>query len=304
MRIIFAGSPEYSVPSLKALHEKFGVAAVLTQPDKPTGRKKILTPTAVKDCATELGIPVYDFNKVREHVSEIKAIAADIMITCAYGQILTQEILDCFPMGVWNLHASLLPKFRGASPIQSAILAGETHTGVTVMRTELAVDTGDILLVKRCEIGDMNCGELRAVLSSLSAEAAAEAVELLQSGQNQLLLQDEAKATYCKKISKADGKIDFNNSPEDICRLIRAMNPDPVAYCNFNGNVLNILSAEPLEECDGSVGAVICADKRGIAVGCGGGAVLIKELIPAGGKRMSAAEFVNGRKIKAGDILD
>ncbi len=303
MKIVFAGSPEYAVPALEALHEKFGVAAVITRPDKPVGRKKILTPTAVKARALSLGIEVYDFDKIRAHAEEVKNIGADIMVTCAYGQLLTRDILDSFPQGVWNLHASLLPKFRGASPIQSAILAGETHTGVTVMKTELSLDTGDILLVKRCEIADKNYAELSAALSVLSALAAVEAVELIASGQTQLLLQDEAKATLCKKITKADGKIDFCNSPEDICRLIRAYNPEPVAFCNFNGSVLNILKAEPAEGV-GETGAVICADKRGITVACGGGAIRIKELIPAGGKKMNASDFVNGRKIKAGDVLD
>ncbi|MCI9407799.1 MAG: methionyl-tRNA formyltransferase [Clostridia bacterium] len=303
MKIVFAGSPEYAVPALEALHEKFGVAAVITRPDKPVGRKKILTPTAVKARALSLGIEVYDFDKIRAHAEEVKNIGADIMVTCAYGQLLTRDILDSFPQGVWNLHASLLPKFRGASPIQSAILAGETHTGVTVMKTELSLDTGDILLVKRCEIADKNYSELSAALSALSARAAVEAVELIASGQTQLLLQDEAKATLCKKITKADGKIDFCNSPEDICRLIRAYNPEPVAFCNFNGSVLNILKAEPAEGV-GETGAVICADKRGITVACGGGAIRIKELIPAGGKKMNASDFVNGRKIKAGDVLD
>lgn len=303
MKIVFAGSPEYAVPALEALHEKFGVAAVITRPDKPVGRKKILTPTAVKARALSLGIEVYDFDKIRGHAEEVKNIGADIMVTCAYGQLLTRDILDSFPQGVWNLHASLLPKFRGASPIQSAILAGETHTGVTVMKTELSLDTGDILLVKRCEIADKNYAELSAELSALSARAAVEAVELIASGQTQLLLQDEAKATLCKKITKADGKIDFCNSPEDICRLIRAYNPEPVAFCNFNGSVLNILKAEPAEGV-GETGAVICADKRGITVACGGGAIRIKELIPAGGKKMNASDFVNGRKIKAGDVLD
>lgn len=303
MKIVFAGSPEYAVPALEALHEKFGVAAVITRPDKPVGRKKILTPTAVKARALSLGIEVYDFDKIRAHAEEVKNIGADIMVTCAYGQLLTRDILDSFPQGVWNLHASLLPEFRGASPIQSAILAGETHTGVTVMKTELSLDTGDILLVKRCEIADKNYAELSAELSALSAQAAVEAVELIASGQTQLLLQDEAKATLCKKITKADGKIEFSNSPEDICRLIRAYNPEPVAFCNFNGSVLNILKAEPAEGF-GETGTVICADKRGITVACGGGAIRIKELIPAGGKKMNASDFVNGRKIKAGDVLD
>ena len=303
MKIVFAGSPEYAVPALKTVHEKFGVSAVITQPDKPVGRKKILTPTPVKVEAEKLNIPVYDFDKIRNHVDAVKALGADIMITCAYGQLLTQEVLDCFEKGVWNLHASLLPKFRGASPIQSAILAGETHTGVTVMRTELALDSGDILLVKRCEIGDKNCAELSAVLSALSAEAAVEAVELIKKGNPQLLMQDEAKVTFCKKIQKSDCKIDFCVSAEDICRLIRAMNPEPFAYCEQNGAVLNILRAT-VDGGDGATGEVISADKKGIVVKCGSGAIRIEELQPAGGKIMKASDYVNGRKIKAGDKLD
>lgn len=303
MKIVFAGSPEYAVPSLKALHEKFGLAAVITQPDKPVGRKNVLTPTPVKQAAEKLNIPVYDFVKIRNSVEELKALNADIMITCAYGQLLTQEVLDCFHLGVWNLHASLLPKFRGAAPIQSAILAGETHTGVTVMRTELSLDTGDILLVKRCEIGDMNCAELSKVLSSLSSEAAVEAIPLIEGGKAQLLLQDEAKATFCKKIKKSDCKIDFSNSAEDICLLIRAMNPEPLAYCNQNGIILNILSAVPVDG-NGREGEVISADKRGIIVACGSGAIKILQLQPAGGKVMKDSDYVNGRKIKAGDVLD
>ena len=303
MKIVFAGSPEYALPSLEALNDKYGVVAVITQPDKPVGRKKILTPTPVKTRAQELGLPVYDFTKIREHIEELKNLGADIMITCAYGQLLTQEVLDCFPQGVWNLHASLLPKFRGASPIQSAILAGETHTGVTVMKTELSLDTGDILLVKRCEIGNLTCGELSEKLSRLSAEAVVEGVKLIKAGNPQLLLQDDVKATYCKKISKEQAKIDFNNCPADICRLINAMTPQPMAFCNFNGGVLNILRAEPCEE-QGEVGAVICADKRGFIVGCNGGSILVKQILPAGGKKMNASDFVNGRKIKVGDVLD
>lgn len=303
MRIIFAGSPEYAVPTLKRLHEKFGVVCVITQPDKPTGRKKILTPTPVKEYAQKNDIKVLDFPKIREHVEELKNLG-DILITCAYGQILTQKVLSSFPLGVWNLHASLLPKFRGASPIQSAILGGETHTGVTVMKTELALDTGDILLVKRCEVGNKTYGELANELSVISADCAEECIELIKGDKTQLLLQDEAKATYCKKIKKEYGKIDFNNSPEDICRLIRAYNPEPIAFCSFLNNPLNILYAEPNYNASGEIGQVICADKYGITVGCKVGSIVIKELIPSGGKRMAARDFVNGRKIKVGDKLD
>lgn len=305
MKIVFAGSPAFAVPALEALINCDGceVVAVITQPDKPVGRKQILTPTPVKSLAAAHGLPVLDFAKIRDHVQEIEAIGADLMITCAYGQILTQEILNCFPKGVWNLHASLLPKFRGASPIQSAILAGETHTGVTVMKTELALDSGDILLVKRCEIGDKTCGELTEELSALAAEAAIEAVEYLQKGGAQLLMQDEAHVSFCKKIQKSDCKIDFSKPAQEVLRAIKAFSPSPAAYCNLNGLNLNILNAD-LAEDSGKCGEVLSADKRGITVACGKNSIRITILQPAGGKIMPARDFVNGRKIKAGDILD
>ncbi len=305
MKIIFAGSPEFAVPVLsKLLQCGKNVVAVITQPDKPVGRKKVLTPTPVKAFASEQNIPVYDFVKIRDNVQTLKEIGADIMITCAYGQILTQQILDCFSGGVWNIHASLLPKFRGASPIQSAILSGETHTGVTVMKTQLGLDTGDMLLVKRCEIGSMTYGELCQALSQLGAEAAVEAVELLEHGDCQLLMQDEASATYCKKISKCDGKINFDNSPQHICRLIKAYSPEPAAFCNLNGDILNIYDCEKCEVEDGKIGEVVKADKNGITVKCNGGGIVITELQASGSKKMRACDFVNGRKIKVGDILD
>lgn len=305
MKIVFAGSPAFAVPALEALINcgSCEVVAVITQPDKPVGRKQILTPTPVKAIAIENGIQLYDFAKIREHVQKIKAIGADLMITCAYGQILTQDILNCFPKGVWNLHASLLPKFRGASPIQSAILAGESHTGVTVMKTELALDSGDMLLVKRCEIGDKTCDELTKELSSLAAEAAIETVEYLQKGGVQLLMQDEAGVSFCKKIQKSDCKIDFSKSAQEVIKVIKAFSPSPAAYCLFNGLNLNILNAD-LAEDEGKCGEVLSADKRGITVACGKNSIRITFLQPAGGKIMPGRDFVNGRKIKVGDILD
>ena len=304
MKIIFAGSPEFAVPALKALHGAgVEIVGVLTQPDRPVGRKKVMTPTAVKSEALNMGLTVYDFAKVKEHVAELKKCGAEIMITCAYGQLLTQEVLNCFPRGVWNLHASLLPKFRGASPIQSAVLAGEKYTGITVMKTELELDAGGILLVKRTDIGEKTYGELQSELSVLAADAALEALGYLKEGKPQLLIQDEAKVTYCKKINKAEAKIDFNRPAEEVVRLIRAMNPEPVAYCMQNGNVLNILNAQVCGG-EGKAGTVISADKKGVCIACGQGAILVTELIPAGGKRMKASDYANGRKIKAGDRLD
>lgn len=305
MKIVFAGSPEFAVPALKNLVDAGkDIVAVITQPDKPVGRKHILTPTPVKQYAQSIGLTAYDFAKIREHSAEIKNLGADVMITCAYGQILTEEVLKAFPKGVWNIHASLLPKFRGASPIQSAILAGETHTGVTIMKTELSLDTGDMLLVKRCEIGNLTYGELSQKLSLLGAEAAVEAVEYLEADNVQLLMQDESCATLCKKITKDDGKINFGGKAADICRLIKAFSPEPAAYSIFNGNVLNIFNAELAADGEGKVGEVIRTDKRGIYVKCGDGVIIITELQPAGGKRMKACDFINGRKIKVGDILE
>lgn len=305
MKIVFAGSPAFAVPALEALINcgSCEVVAVITQPDKPVGRKQILTPTPVKSLAVSHGLPVFDYAKICDHVQEIRQIGADLMITCAYGQILTQDILNCFPKGVWNLHASLLPKFRGASPIQSAILAGEFHTGVTVMKTELALDSGDMLLVKRCEIGDKTCGELTEELSSLAAEAALEAVDYLKGDKVQLLMQDEAHVSFCKKIQKSDCKIDFSKSAREVLRIIKAFSPSPAAYCNLNGLTLNILNAEFAED-EGKSGEVLSADKRGITVACGENSIRITILQPAGGKIMPSRDFVNGRKIKAGDILD
>lgn len=305
MKIVFAGSPAFAVPALESIiRAGKNVIAVVTQPDKPVGRKKLLTPTPVKVCAQNHGLPVYDFPKIRNAVSILKDFGADIMITCAYGQILTEAVLNCFPKGVWNIHASLLPKYRGASPIQAAIASCETHTGVTIMKTELALDTGDILLVKRCEIGTQTCGELTETLSKLGAQAAVEAVELLESGEPQLLMQDNAKASYCTKINKSDCKLDFNASAQIVYKQIKAFSPEPAAYCNFNGAQLNIFNAELYAVIGERAGEVLFADKRGIAVACGDGAIIITELQLSGGKRMRAADFVNGKKIKAGDKLD
>lgn len=305
MKIVFAGSPAYALPALEALCQRGEVVGVITQPDRPVGRKKLLTPTPVKQFATERGIPVLDLPKIRHHADEVKALGGDVMITCAYGQILSKEILLSFPLGVWNLHASLLPKFRGASPIQSAILAGEKYTGVTVMRTEEELDSGDILLVKRCEVGEKTCGELSQELSLLSAQAALEAIDYIAAGEPQVLLQDQSQATYCKKIKKEDARISFESASGAV-RLINAMSPQPLAYCFVNGVQLNVFKAAL---CGGgyvgAVGEVVRADKReGIVVRCADGAFSIISAQFAGGKVLSAADIVNGRKIKAGDILD
>ncbi|MCD8201724.1 MAG: methionyl-tRNA formyltransferase [Clostridia bacterium] len=307
MRIIYAGTPEYAVKPLEALRGAgYEIAAVVTAPDKPQGRRGIVTPPPVKLCAERFGLPVRQYEKISDNVDDLKAFGADLMVTCAYGQILSDEVLSAFPKGVWNLHASLLPKFRGASPIQSAILAGEEYTGVTVMKTERELDAGDILLVKRCEVGDKTYGELEDELSELSALAVIEAMFFIEVGVPQLLLQDKAKATFCKKIQKSDARLDFSLSAKSLCRLVNAMNPAPLAYCKAGGSVMNVYRAEECV-CDEDVvpGTVVKADrKEGIVVKCGEGGIKILTAQMSGGKPLPAKDLVNGRKIAAGDRLD
>ena len=304
MKIVYAGSPQYAVAPLQALIEGgYNVTAVITQPDKPVGRKGVLTPTPVKTFAQEKGIPVIDYPRLRDHADEVKSLDADLMITCAYGQILSQEILSAFPLGVYNLHASLLPKFRGASPIQSAILSGEEYTGVTVMKTELSLDSGGILFAKKIAVGGMTCGELSDKLSELSASAAVEAVEILKSGEIELTPQDESAATFCKKISKAEARVDFTKSAQEVANLINAFSPSPAAFAHLSSNPVNLLKATVCEG-EGEAGTVLSADKKGVVVACASGAVNVTKLQFAGGKPLTAADAVNGRKIKAGDRFD
>lgn len=308
MKIVYAGAPEFSVAPLKSLSEAgFRVIAVVTQPDKPVGRKAVLTPTPLKSYALSQGIPAYDFAKIREHAAELRALGADVMITCAYGQLLTQEVLDAFPAGVYNIHASLLPRWRGASPIQHAILAGDTQTGVTVMKTDIGLDTGDMLLCEKTPVlPDDTAGTLSEKLSSLGGECIVRAMKELEAGAAAFAKQDGARATVCKKIGKEDCLTDFARPAEEVCRLIRAMNPSPLAYAFLKGKLVNFYFAEPCgaqADAAAAPGEVVRADKTGVYVAAGGGCVKITELQLEGGKRMRAADAVNGRKIAAGDIF-
>lgn len=308
MKIVFAGTPDFAAEPLKEIiNAGYDVIGVITQPDKPQGRKGIITPSPVKKVALEENIEVYQFDKIRNHVDEVKAIGADLMVTCAYGQILTREILDLFPLGVWNIHASLLPKYRGASPIQQCILNGEKYTGITIMKTDEGLDTGDILLVKRTEIVDEETsGELSERLSRLAAEAIKEALTLIEKGDCALLLQDVLQATVVKKITREQARVDFSSDAKTIVNKVRAMNPSPVAYALLNGNALNIFKARETE-CDAEeeVGTVLSdSPKKGLIVKCKGGAVKLEEVQIPGGKRVKGSDLLNGRKIAKGQRFD
>lgn len=314
MKILFAGTPDFAVAPLKNIIDNgFEVVGVITQTDKPQGRKGILTPPPVKQLALERGLPVLQPEKIRDHIDEVKAFGADILVTCAYGQILTQAVLDLFPMGVWNIHAGLLPKYRGASPIQSCIINGESATGVSVMKTELGLDCGDVLLVEKTPISDTETyGELSDRLSVLGAELIVRALRLLESGNYTLTPQGEEGVGVVRKIGKEHAKVNFARPVKEVVDLIRGMNPAPVAYAELDGNKINLYRAEKAlltEEENGVLASAVCGEvlsdkpKRGLLIKCADGAVKILEAQAAGGKRMSGGDFINGRKAQKGQVF-
>ena len=305
MKIIYLGTPDFAVAPLKAIIESQNheVVAVVTQPDRPVGRKNIITPPPVKVVALENGIPVFQYEKIRvEGVEDLKSVGADIMITCAYGQILSREIIDICPHGIINIHASLLPKYRGAAPIQYAVINGEKTTGVTVMQTEVGLDTGDILEAFETPIGESEtAGDLFVRLSNLGAEKICSVLDKIEKGEINPQKQDESKAFVVKTIKKEDALIDFSKSASEIKNLINGMNPWPIAYTFANGKKLKIYRAVTVDA-SGSVGEVIKADKK-LYIACGEGAIEILELQEEGGKVMNALSYLNGRKLKVGDLL-
>ncbi len=314
MKILFAGTPEFAVAPLNNIIENgFEVVGVITQTDKPQGRKGVLTPPPVKTAAISLGIPVLQPEKIKDELESVRAFKADILVTCAYGQILTQSVLDLFPMGVWNIHAGLLPKYRGASPIQSCIVNGETQTGVSIMKTELGLDCGDILCVQTTKISDDETyGELSSRLSLLGAELIVNALHLLKSGEYTLTPQGEDGVGVVRKIGKEHAKIDFTKPAKEIVDLVRGMNPAPIAYTLLNGEKVNIYRAEKATLLDGeeeifkgaAFGEVLSdKPKRGLIVKCQDGAIKLLEVQSSGGKRMTGGDFLNGRKAQKGQVF-
>ena len=314
MKILFAGTPEFALAPLQNIIDSgFEVVGVITQTDKPQGRKGILTPPPVKVLAEKLGLPILQPEKIRDELDAVKAFQADLMVTCAYGQILTQAVLDIFPMGVWNIHAGLLPAYRGASPIQSCIINGERETGVSIMKTELGLDSGDILCVGKTPIDEAETyGELSTRLSVLGAKLIVDGLNALQSGDYILTPQGADGMNTVRKIGKEHAKIDFNKTAKEIVDLARGMNPAPVAYAELDGNKINVYRAERAALTDeenaalngAKIGEVLSdRPKRGLLVKCADGAVKLLEVQGAGGKRMSGGDFLNGRKAQKGQVF-
>ncbi len=311
MKIVYLGTPLFAVLPLQKLAKTDGadIIAVVCNKDKPVGRKKVLTAPPVKLAAEELGIPVFQYDKIRaEGVDDIKRLAPDLMITCAFGQILSKELLDIPPLGTLNIHGSLLPAYRGASPVQTAILNGETETGITIMRTDVGVDTGDILMAEKLEIGaEETAGELFNRLSVLGAELIVKAVQEVAEGRAKFTPQDETKATKTGMIDKSAAFIDFNDTAKNVVNKIRAFNPSPVCHTLLSGEPLKIYRARPatLQESElkkFSAGEVVKADKT-LVVRAKEGAVELLILQKAGGKAMEIADFLRGNPVKIGAVL-
>lgn len=306
LKVVFMGTPDFAVPSLKKLIEEgYDVMLVVTQPDRPAGRGKKLTPPPVKVVAEEAGIPVYQPEKVKENEElkkKLSEINPDLIVVAAYGKILPEWLLNLPKYGTINVHASLLPKYRGASPIQWALLNGEEETGVTIMKVIPKLDAGDIISQKRVKIErDDNAQTLHDKLAKLGAELLTETIPLYVSGKLKPVPQKEEEATYCPQIKKEMGKIDWRKSAEEIFNQIRAFTPWPSAFTELKGKLVKITKAQPVKG-EGKPGEVIRADRE-LIVATGKGALKVEKLKPEGRKEISGEEFIRGYRVKEGDFF-
>ncbi len=312
MKIVFMGTAELSCASLETLagDKAFSVAAAVTQPDKPKGRDLKLQPSPVKSLALKLNLPVLQPSRARDEqfIAELRALKPDLIVVVAYGHILPQAILDLPKFGCLNVHTSLLPKYRGAAPIQWAIANGETDTGVTVMKMDAGLDTGPIVSQRRTAIlPEDNSATLHDRLARLGAELLAQTIPDFVAGKVQPQPQPVEGASHSPKIKKVDGHIDWSLPAKTIWNRLRAFTPWPGAFTFLAGkpnpHLLKIWKAEIVEQ-SGGTGEILSADKNGITVGCGDNALRILELQREGGRRMNAAEFLSGHPLKAGEIFE
>jgi len=312
VRILFWGTSAFATPSLRALvGEGFDVVGVITQPDRAVGRSRSqLVPSPVKEAALEAGLPVLQPDRPRgaEFLEQMRALEPTLSVVASYGHLLMQEVIDLPARGTLNVHASLLPKFRGAAPIQAAVREGLRETGVTIMRMVLALDAGPIVLQARTPIAsDETAGELELRLSELGAMAIVEAITLIQLGQESERPQDGAAATYAPKIDREMARVNWQEGCSVIARTIRAYDPRPSAFTTHRGVDLKLFGAAETEEAGDegptSFGTVLAIDERGMLIACGDGAVRVSQVTPAGKKRLSAAEWLRGRGVAIGDRL-
>ena len=308
MKVIFAGTPDFAAAALKAIAAAgFEIPLVLTQPDRPKGRGMQLAPSPVKQAALELGLRVAQPEKLRnnaEALQMLKEAEADVMVVAAYGLILPQDVLDTPKHGCLNIHASLLPRWRGAAPIQRAIEAGDAETGVCIMQMDIGLDTGGVVSEHRYAIQPTDtANEVHNALMNLGAEAiVADLQQLKAEGRLKSIKQPEEGVTYAQKLSKEEARIDWNESAAVIERKIRAFNPVPAAWIEYQGKPMKIWRAEAVAQ-QGRAGEVLSCSADGLVVACGENALKITELQPSGSKRMPIAAFAAGHKIEVGTVL-
>ena len=308
MRVIFMGTPDFAVPSLEALLTKHEVVLVVTQPDKPKGRGKKMVPTPVKACALEHGIPVLQTEKVKEpeFVEQLRSYEPDLIAVTAFGQILSEPILEMPKYGCINVHGSLLPKYRGAAPMQWSIIDGEKVTGITTMYMAKGLDSGDMLLKAEVEITDEDTfATIHDKMAVTGANLLLDTLDQLEAGTLERIPQDHDAATYAPMITKETGHIDWSKNRQDIINLIRGLNPVPAAYTIYEEEVLKIFGAviSDVQADDAANGEIVAVVKKGFVVKCGDGCLLITEVQARGGKRMMTDAYLRGHAMKEGILL-
>jgi methionyl-tRNA formyltransferase len=308
-RALFFGTPDFAVPALRALHEVATISLVVTQPDRPKGRGMKLAPPPVKQLASELGLPVLQPTKVRtpDFAASLREHHADFALVIAYGRILPKAVLEAPRLGCLNVHASLLPKLRGAAPIQWSVVRGETETGVCLMQMDEGLDTGPVLSCERLSIApDETAYELSLRLSALGAQLVREQLPRLLAGQLVATPQDHARATLAPLLSKDDGAVEWSRPARDLHNLVRGFSPWPGAFTWLHGTRLKLLSTQVCDEHTkhSTPGELLALSRDGIDVACGEGSLRLIELQLEGAKRLRAAEFSAGRRLEVGQRLD
>lgn len=309
MKIVFMGTPDFAVGTLQALVEsgKHEIVAVITQPDRPKGRGQKMLMTPVKEYALSQNLPVYQPNKVKttEFVEELRAMQPEIIVVAAFGQLLNKEILTLPPHGCVNVHASLLPKYRGAAPIHYAIMQGEKESGVTIMQMDIGMDTGAMLSKVIVPIDDeMTMGELHDELKARGAKLLVETLDAIALGTAKAEPQNDAEATYAKLLYRSLEKIDWNKSAQQLHNLVRGFNPSPGAFTQLpNGKILKIWKTIIVDSKLALAGTVTAITKKGFVVACGDGALEVLEVQPESKKRMEAKVFCNGHGVELGTVL-
>jgi len=307
MNIVFMGTPDFAVPSLKRLIKEYNVTAVLTQPDKPKGRGKKMAYSAVKEEALKHGMPIYQPIKLKEDrdlIETLKELKPDFMIVVAFGQILTKEVLDIPKYGCINLHASLLPMYRGAAPLNWAIIKGEKVTGNTTQLMDIGIDTGDIILKDEVEItNNMTTEELHDILMVRGADLLIKSIEAIVDG-NAVLQKQSDETFYAKMLDKDLANIDWNKSSEEIHNLVRGLNSWPIAYTSYKGERMKIYETEALEDKTSKVpGTILDVSKNGVKVSCKDSVLIIKKVQFPNGKPLTIEQYINGHEIEKNIVL-